>query len=131
MLRLLGYTSIGSITDTLKNPDLLRPDGSYAPAYELRDASSERAGRGAAASTKSKKADSVAEAGGESCLRAHAPCVHTCSIREARKLTVDCSCAACGGGTEARRRSRHGDADRAGAAAASPGSTREKAPRRV
>jgi len=40
-----GYTSIGSVNDTARNPELLRPDGSHAPAYKLVDASTERAGR--------------------------------------------------------------------------------------
>uniref|UniRef100_A0A7S1QS86 FAD synthase n=1 Tax=Alexandrium catenella TaxID=2925 RepID=A0A7S1QS86_ALECA len=40
-----GYTSLGSINNTLPNPALLRHDGSYAPAHELRDESLERAGR--------------------------------------------------------------------------------------
>lgn len=44
-----GYTSLGSQTDTLKNPLLLRrlPDGTacYDPAYELEDESQERLGR--------------------------------------------------------------------------------------
>eukprot|EP00420_Gonyaulax_spinifera_P015344 CAMPEP_0197895334 /NCGR_PEP_ID=MMETSP1439-20131203/37029_1 /TAXON_ID=66791 /ORGANISM="Gonyaulax spinifera, Strain CCMP409" /LENGTH=552 /DNA_ID=CAMNT_0043515761 /DNA_START=61 /DNA_END=1719 /DNA_ORIENTATION=- len=40
-----GYTSLGNVSNTLRNPSLLRPDGSYAPAYELQDANLERAGR--------------------------------------------------------------------------------------
>lgn len=40
-----GYTSLGKQTDTHPNPALLRPDGSYAPAWELKDGSLERAGR--------------------------------------------------------------------------------------
>ena len=40
-----GYTSLGKRTDTHPNPALLRPDGSYAPAWELKDGSLERAGR--------------------------------------------------------------------------------------
>eukprot|EP00440_Ansanella_granifera_P013439 gb/GFBE01014603.1/.p1 GENE.gb/GFBE01014603.1/~~gb/GFBE01014603.1/.p1 ORF type:complete len:284 (+),score=45.40 gb/GFBE01014603.1/:1-852(+) len=40
-----GYTSLGSVDSTRKNPALLRPDGSYAPAYEMTDGSLERAGR--------------------------------------------------------------------------------------
>jgi len=41
-----GYTSLGSSGDTIRNPCLRRPDGSYAPAYELQDACEERKGRG-------------------------------------------------------------------------------------
>jgi len=40
-----GYTSLGSIGSTLKNPALLRPDGTYGAAHELVDGSLERAGR--------------------------------------------------------------------------------------
>lgn len=40
-----GYTSLGSVTETGRNPELLRPDGSYAPAYMLKDESTERCGR--------------------------------------------------------------------------------------
>ena len=44
-----GYTSLGSLTDTLKNPMLLRrlPDGHacYDPAYLLEDELQERLGR--------------------------------------------------------------------------------------
>jgi len=42
-----GFTSLGSVASTQKNPSLLRPDGSYAPAYALSDWSLERAGRDA------------------------------------------------------------------------------------
>lgn len=41
-----GYTSIGSVSDTMPNPALRRQDAAYARAYELQDASLERAGRG-------------------------------------------------------------------------------------
>eukprot|EP00908_Phaeocystis_cordata_P005639 Transcript_16138.p1 GENE.Transcript_16138~~Transcript_16138.p1 ORF type:complete len:597 (+),score=270.45 Transcript_16138:78-1793(+) len=40
-----GYTSLGKRSDTAPNPALLHPDGSYAHARELADASLERAGR--------------------------------------------------------------------------------------
>jgi len=40
-----GYTSLGSMQNTQRNPTLLQEDGSYLPAYELRDWSLERAGR--------------------------------------------------------------------------------------
>jgi len=40
-----GYTSLGSTQNTQQNPALLRSDGTYRPAYELQDASLERAGR--------------------------------------------------------------------------------------
>lgn len=40
-----GYTSLGKMASTSRNPALLRADGSYAPAWELRDGSLERAGR--------------------------------------------------------------------------------------
>jgi len=40
-----GFTSLGSLNDTARNPQLLRSDGSYRPAYELLDETSERAGR--------------------------------------------------------------------------------------
>eukprot|EP00438_Fugacium_kawagutii_P023025 Skav229902 [mRNA] locus=scaffold2151:426328:503153:- [translate_table: standard] len=40
-----GYTSLGGVADTLPNPALKRPDGSYAPAFELQDGSLERDGR--------------------------------------------------------------------------------------
>jgi FAD synthetase len=40
-----GYTSLGCTRDTAPNPALLRGDGSFAPAYELRDEALERAGR--------------------------------------------------------------------------------------
>ena len=41
-----GYTSLGAIESTKPNPALQRPDGSYAPAYELAEAGDERRGRG-------------------------------------------------------------------------------------
>lgn len=40
-----GFTSLGSVKDTLPNPALKRSDGSYAPAYELEDGTLERDGR--------------------------------------------------------------------------------------
>jgi FAD synthetase len=40
-----GYTSLGKMTNTQKNPALVRADGSYAPAYTLTDETLERAGR--------------------------------------------------------------------------------------
>jgi len=41
----LGYTSLGSVFNTVPNPHLRRPDGSFAPAYELVEDRFERAGR--------------------------------------------------------------------------------------
>lgn len=40
-----GYTSLGGVADTLPNPALKRPDGNFAPAFELQDGSLERDGR--------------------------------------------------------------------------------------
>jgi len=40
-----GYTSIGSSTDTIPNPELKKHDGSHDPAFRLRDGTKERAGR--------------------------------------------------------------------------------------
>ena len=40
-----GYTSLGKVAQTGRNPALLHPDGSYGPAWELKDVSLERAGR--------------------------------------------------------------------------------------
>mmetsp|Transcript_38692 Transcript_38692/g.64296 ORF Transcript_38692/g.64296 Transcript_38692/m.64296 type:complete len:451 (-) Transcript_38692:512-1864(-) len=40
-----GYTSIGSLLDTLPNPSLQRADGTFLPACELLDSSKERDGR--------------------------------------------------------------------------------------
>lgn len=40
-----GYTSLGSTTSTVRNPDLKREDGSYQPAYSLTDNTLERVGR--------------------------------------------------------------------------------------
>ena len=40
-----GFTSLGSVKDTLPNPALKRSDGSFAPAYELEDGTLERDGR--------------------------------------------------------------------------------------
>jgi len=39
-----GYTSLGLRCNSRPNPALRRPDGSYAPAYELSDVSLERSG---------------------------------------------------------------------------------------
>ena len=36
---------MGGVGDTLPNPALRRPDGSFAPAFELEDGSLERDGR--------------------------------------------------------------------------------------
>ena len=41
----VGYTSLGVVSSTRPNPALLRPDGSYAPAYELLQQELERGGR--------------------------------------------------------------------------------------
>ena len=41
-----GFTSVGAAPSTSPNPALRRPDGSYAPARELSDGRTERAGRG-------------------------------------------------------------------------------------
>lgn len=40
-----GFTSLGGVSNTVANPKLRLPDGSYAPAYCLDDARDERAGR--------------------------------------------------------------------------------------
>lgn len=40
-----GYTSVGSIKNTVPNSALMREDGTYAPAHLLPDARLERAGR--------------------------------------------------------------------------------------
>ena len=40
-----GYTSLGYRSKTAKNPKLLKEDGTYLPAYELKDELLERAGR--------------------------------------------------------------------------------------
>jgi len=40
-----GYTSLGSKTNTEKNPQLRLPDGRYSPAYFLTDEEFERTGR--------------------------------------------------------------------------------------
>ena len=53
----VGYTSLGKVSGTQRNPELLRADGSYAPAWQLTDGSLERAGRSSA-----KKADGSAPA---------------------------------------------------------------------
>lgn len=57
-----GYTSVGTVENTVKNPALLRPDGSYAPAHELADGSLERSGRGAAAPEASSSSSSARQA---------------------------------------------------------------------
>ncbi|CDR95502.1 phosphoadenosine phosphosulfate reductase family domain containing protein, putative [Babesia bigemina] len=41
----IGYTSVGSVDDTIANPHLKKPDGTYAPAYKLQNWSLERSGR--------------------------------------------------------------------------------------
>ena len=40
-----GYTSLGKVANTVRNPALLREDGTYGAAWELTDGSLERAGR--------------------------------------------------------------------------------------
>ena len=40
-----GYTSLGSQENTRPNPLLLQTDGTYLPAFYLRDESKERDGR--------------------------------------------------------------------------------------
>lgn len=40
-----GYTSLGKVSSTSRNPALLRPDGTYRPAWELCEEGLERAGR--------------------------------------------------------------------------------------
>ena len=40
-----GYTSLGKMSLTRRNPALLRPDGNYGPAWELVDGALERDGR--------------------------------------------------------------------------------------
>jgi FAD synthetase len=40
-----GYTSLGNNSNTSKNPSLKTADGSYLPAYLLKDYSEERKGR--------------------------------------------------------------------------------------
>jgi len=42
-----GYTSLGSTTNTVRNPALRLPSGEYLPAWRLADPSKERQGRGA------------------------------------------------------------------------------------
>jgi hypothetical protein len=42
-----GYTSLGTRHTTQQNPELRRPDGSYAAAHTLRDGHLERGGRAA------------------------------------------------------------------------------------
>lgn len=41
----ISYTSLGSTTNTHRNPCLLTGSGGYLPAYELKDESLERCGR--------------------------------------------------------------------------------------
>ena len=41
----LGYTSLGSVKDTVRNEALKQPDDSFLPAYYLMDGNLERAGR--------------------------------------------------------------------------------------
>jgi len=55
-----GFTSLGSVSTTSKNPALLRPDGSYAPAYNMTDGSLERAGRSGSQANSSAPAAKVA-----------------------------------------------------------------------
>lgn len=40
-----GYTSLGGISNTLPNSELLKEDGTYSPAYMLKDGLKERNGR--------------------------------------------------------------------------------------
>lgn len=40
-----GYTSIGSVSDTLPNPKLKTPSSTYLPAWQLQDSDDERQGR--------------------------------------------------------------------------------------
>ncbi|TDH68607.1 hypothetical protein CCR75_000950 [Bremia lactucae] len=54
-----GYTSLGTVFDTVQNPELWRKrndtrEGHYLPAYELKDGNSERCGRQKKAYTASK-----------------------------------------------------------------------------
>jgi FAD synthetase len=44
-LKVFRYTSLGSMSKTKRNPALLKPDGSYDPAYMLQDETKERDGR--------------------------------------------------------------------------------------
>lgn len=64
-----GYTSLGSVSTTLRNPALRRPDGSYSPAHELEDESLERAGRMSRQTSTATKsaAGSQQPAGGQAC----------------------------------------------------------------
>ena len=63
-----GYTSLGSVRDTQPNPALRRPDGSFAPAYELQDGSLERDGRTKASTAKVPETESVSKAFKAQCL---------------------------------------------------------------
>lgn len=40
-----GYTSLGGVTTTVRNPELANDDGSYRPAHSMKDGSKERVGR--------------------------------------------------------------------------------------
>ena len=57
-----GYTSLGSVADTLPNPALKRSDGTFAPAFELQDGQLERDGR---SNSKGKKVRPAAAETGE------------------------------------------------------------------
>ena len=41
-----GYTSLGSLSNTLPNPNLAKKNGTFEPAFKLQDGALERAGRG-------------------------------------------------------------------------------------
>ena len=45
-----GYTSLGSQSNTLPNPNLAKKNGTFEPAFKLQDGALERAGRGKKAS---------------------------------------------------------------------------------
>ena len=59
-----GYTSLGDMATTQKNPALEREDGSFAPAYELKLTSEERLGRSAKPSKQSSSESSERKADG-------------------------------------------------------------------
>lgn len=40
-----GFTSLGGVTTTVRNPELANDDGTYRPAYMMKDGSKERVGR--------------------------------------------------------------------------------------
>ena len=42
---LQGYTSLGSLSNTIPNPALRNPDGTFRPAHALQDGALERQGR--------------------------------------------------------------------------------------